>query len=70
MTKSRYGVLFLLSWLTLTVLSTTQVPADGAYFNRQSDAQSGDQRVIITKNGDQISMTFSTGYTGGGEEFA
>jgi len=70
MTKSRYGALFLLSWLTLTVLSTMQVSADGAYFNRHSDAQSGDQRVFIIKNGDQISMTFSTGYTGSGEEFA
>jgi hypothetical protein len=50
-------------------LSTTQVPADGACFNRRADAQSGDQRTIIIKNGDQISMTFSTGYTGEAEEF-
>jgi alpha-tubulin suppressor-like RCC1 family protein len=70
MTNPRNGTLFLLIWLTLNVLSTTQVLADGAYFSRQSGARSGDQRVIIIKNGDQISMTFSTSYTGEGEDFA
>jgi hypothetical protein len=46
--------------------------ADGGYFSREisrSVTVSADQRAIIIKNGDEISMTFSTGYTGEGEDF-
>lgn len=42
--------------------------ADGGYFSKRSAALSGDQRAIIIKNGDEVSITFSTGYTGDGED--
>jgi hypothetical protein len=47
----------------------TQAAADGGYLSVESVAVSADQRAIITKNGNRISMTFSTGYTGEGEDF-
>jgi hypothetical protein len=47
-------------------LPASWVWADGGYFSR-SIAASADQRAIIIKNGDEISMTFSTGYTGEGD---
>lgn len=46
-----------------------QAAADGGYVSAESVAVSADQRAIITKNGDRISITFSTGYTGEGEDF-
>ena len=52
------------------VLPTSQALADGGYVSSsQSVALSADQRAIIIQNGNEISMTFSTGYTGGGEDF-
>ncbi len=68
MQKERiYGwtlILFILTWLP-----ASQVYADGGYFSSRSVAMSADQRAIIIKNGNEISMTFSTGYTGEGEDF-
>jgi len=55
--------------LMLTWLPALQVRADGGYFSSRSVAVSADQRAIIIKNGNEISMTFSTGYTGEGEDF-
>jgi hypothetical protein len=43
--------------------------ADGGYFSSRLIAVSADQRAILIKNGDDITMTFSTGYTGEGEDF-
>jgi len=60
-------ILFL---IILARLPTTLIWADGGYFSRsESVALSADQRAIIIKNGNEISMTFSTGYTGEGEDF-
>ena len=43
---------------------------DGGYFSRiESVAVSADQRAIIIKTGDEISMTFSTAYSGDGDDF-
>ncbi len=73
MKKERiYG--WILIFLILIWLPISQVRADGGYFSpktesSQSVAVSADQRAIIIKNGDEISMTFSTGYTGEGEDF-
>jgi len=45
--------------------------SDGGYFSKpRSVAVSADQRAIIIKDGKEISMTFSTGYTGKGDDFA
>ena len=55
--------------LALLFFTTSQVNSDGCYFSRRAVAVSADQRAIIVKNGDEISMTFSTGYTGEGEDF-
>lgn len=57
-------ILVLLIWLPVS-----QAWADGGYFSSRSIAVSADQRAIIIKNGSDISMTFSTGYTGEGEDF-
>jgi hypothetical protein len=43
--------------------------ADSGYFKSWLVALSVDQQVIIIKNGNKISTTFSTGYTGKGEDF-
>jgi hypothetical protein len=45
--------------------------ADGGYVSRisRSVTMSADQRAILIKKGNEISMTFSTGYTGEGEDF-
>jgi len=54
----------------LILLTATHARADGGYFSsRAVAALSADQRAIILKNGEEISITFSTGYTGEGEEF-
>lgn len=53
-----------------SLLQASHAQADGGYFSRsQSIAVSADQRAIIIKNGSEISITFSTGYTGEGEDF-
>ena len=57
-------ILFMLTWLPASHAWT-----DGGYFSRELVAVSADQRAIIIKNGNEISMTFSTGYTGEGEDF-
>lgn len=55
---------------TMTCFPASQAWADGGYFSSsQSVAVSADQQAIIIKNGNEISMTFSTGYTGEGENF-
>jgi|GEM_PF-1189769 len=46
-----------------------QIWADGGYFSQRSVAVSADQRVIIIRNNDEVSMTLSTGYTGDGGDF-
>jgi alpha-tubulin suppressor-like RCC1 family protein len=60
-------------WALLFILAAwfaaSPAYADGGYFSRQAVAVSADQRAIIIKNGSDISMTFSTGYTGEGEDF-
>ena len=54
----------------LALLLDTGAGADGGFVSRiQSVAISADQRAIIIKNGDEISITFSTGYTGEGDDF-
>ena len=59
-------ILIVLSWLP-----TSLIWADGGYFSSsESIALSADQRAIIIKNGNEISMTFSTGYTGEGDDFS
>jgi len=62
---------WILILVILILLPTFQVSADGGYFSRSQElvAVSADQRAIIIKNGNEISMTFSTGYTGEGEDF-
>jgi len=58
-------IFFILAWLP-----NYQVQADGGYVSKtESIAISADQRAILIKNGDDISMTFSRGYTGEGEDF-
>jgi alpha-tubulin suppressor-like RCC1 family protein len=60
--------------LVLVIFVSVPVRPDGGYFSRtdsvESLAVSSDQRAIIIRNGDEISITFSTGYTGEGNEFA
>jgi alpha-tubulin suppressor-like RCC1 family protein len=59
-------ICFMIIWVP-----ALHVLADGGYFtSHYSVAVSADQRAIIIKNGKQISMTLSTGYTGEGEDFA
>ena len=54
----------------LILFPISQAWADGGYVSSsQSVAVSADQRAIIIQNGNEISMTFSTGYTGEGEDF-
>jgi hypothetical protein len=61
---------WILIFFVLNCFSASRVVGDGGYFTiSQSVAISTDQRAIIIKNGDEISMTFSTGYTGEGEDF-
>ena len=59
-------------WLLFTAILAIAPPicliAEGGYFGRV-EAVSADQRAIIIRLGDEISMTFSTGYTGDGEDF-
>jgi hypothetical protein len=63
--KTCGAILILLIWLPFV-----HICADGGYFSSRSVALSADQRAIIIKNGNEISMIFSTGYTGEGEDFA
>lgn len=54
----------------LAVLLLSPCHADGGYFSgSRSVAVSADQRAIVVRNGGEISLTLSTGYTGDGEEF-
>jgi hypothetical protein len=56
--------------LTLVWLPVVHLRADGGYVSKtEAVAISADQRAIIIKDCDEISMTFSTGYTGDGQEF-
>ena len=58
-------LIVLLLWLPVP-----RVRADGCYIGAsRAVAVSVDQRAIIVKNGREISMTFSTGYTGEGHDF-
>ena len=54
-----------------TLLPLTTVCADGGYFTRADTpvAVSADQRAILIQDGNEISMTVSTGYTGEGGDF-
>jgi alpha-tubulin suppressor-like RCC1 family protein len=57
--------------LTTAAVTGPLVWADGGYFTKgESVAVSTDQRAIIIKNGDEISMTFSTAYSGEGDDFS
>ena len=58
-----------LIFLILFFFPACSAQADGGYFSRRAVAVSADQRAIIIKKGNEISMTFSTGYTGEGEDF-
>lgn len=61
----------ILIFILLIWFPESHVWPDGGYFSTsQSIALSADQRAIIIKNGDEISMTFSTGYTGEGDDFS
>ena len=69
MKKERIHV-WTLIFIILTRFPVSQAFADGGYFSSsRSVAVSADQRAIVIKNGDEISMTFSTGYTGEGQDF-
>ena len=68
MTKFRIKILFIV--ILFTSMSLNTLSSDGGYFTKASSiAESADQRAIIIKNGSEISMTFSTGYTGEGDDF-
>jgi hypothetical protein len=61
-------------WFWLPVLlifiSLARLWSDGGYVSKtESVAISADQRAILIKNSNEISMTFSTGYSGDGEDF-
>ena len=58
----------ILAFSLLSVLAASQVGADGGYIS-DAVAVSADQRAILIQNGSEISMTFSTGYTGEGDDF-
>jgi len=67
-----------LGWSLISIMLTwffvSPAWPDGGYVSKttttiQSIAVSADQRAIIIKDGDEISMTFSTGYTGECEDF-
>jgi len=62
-----YGWIFI--FFILILFPCSQVCADGGFVSRESVAVSVDQRAILIKNGNAVSMTFSTGYTGEGEDF-
>jgi hypothetical protein len=65
--KIRKWILF---FFVLFLIHSTFVYTDGGYFfSSESVAVSADQRAIIIQNGNEINMTFSTGYTGEGEAF-
>ena len=65
---NNFGWICLLLVLVLNPVS--QAWPDGGYVSKtESVAVSADQRAILSKFGDYISMTFSTGYTGEGEDF-
>ncbi|MCK5250018.1 MAG: DUF2330 domain-containing protein, partial [Spirochaetaceae bacterium] len=62
-----------LKWVVLTgvlmLFTPSLIHADGCYFSTESIAVSSDQRAIIIINGNEISMTFSTAYTGNSADF-
>ena len=61
---------WVLIFLLLAWFPASRSWSDGGYFSSsRSIAVSTDQREIIIKNGEQISMTLSTGYAGEGEDF-
>ena len=55
-------------FMILTWLPIASAWPDGGYVS-QSVAVTADQRAIIIKSGNEISMTLSTGYTGEGDDF-
>lgn len=65
MKKGRNSLFFILFFLCPVTLTFS----DGGFISTDVSL-STDQRAIIIQNGDEISMTLSTGYTGDGEEFA
>ena len=61
---------WIMFFIMLMCLPASQTWADGGFVsNTKLMAISADQRAIIIKNRNQISMTFSTGYTGENEDF-
>jgi hypothetical protein len=71
-TTKKFGLISL--FILLVALPFSQIWPDGGFFSSRlvsgrSVAVSADQRAILVKNGNEISMTFSTGYTGKGEDF-
>jgi hypothetical protein len=66
--KDLRGILLCVSLIFFTV---SLAWSDGGYVSvsYKSAAISADQRAILIKNGNEISMTFSTGYTGEGANF-
>ena len=64
-----YGLVAAL--LMTTGFTGPLVWSDGGYFSKgELVAVSTDQRAILIQNGDEISMTFSTAYSGEGDDFA
>lgn len=61
----------ILCFLSASIAAIAPVWPDGGYFSEaQSVAVSTDQRAILIKDGDQVSVTLTTGYTGEGQDFA
>jgi ankyrin repeat protein len=61
----------LLVLVFLCAVPSLSIRADGGYFGRsESVTSSADQRAILLKTDNTVSMTLSTAYTGEGEEFA
>jgi ankyrin repeat protein len=67
--KTKNNMLWIVFYIMLMCIPISRAWPDGGFFSSRSVAVSADQRAIIMKNGDEISMTFYTGYTGEGEEF-
>lgn len=64
-------VLILVPTILFVWVSASPAGADGGYFTTsESVAVSADQRAIIIQNGREISITYSTGYTGQGDDFS
>ena len=68
--NTRRSCTSLLTFLMATIVASPSAWSDGGYFvPPEGLALSADQQAVIIKNGDEISMTLSTGYTGDGGEF-